>query len=209
MGNHHQFVALDPVGGTWELSPENPYYFEIVPQSLCSEEAVFRFNLKEGSRLQLKCTVCGIQHYRLRIYVQLEKNAVAEIGIRSLSLSDEKFSCYVEQQHLGDNSRSKVDIKSAGDDEGFVHFEGMMIVPCEIKNVVSEQRCEGLLLSSKAQIEMSPGMKIDSKEVECSHGVAISGIPLEVLLYAASRGLSKEFFQEIYIKGFLLDPFDC
>lgn len=81
-------------------------------------------------------------------------------------------------------------------------FNGNIFVAKEIKNITSALKCEGLILSDKAHIELNPNMFINNSEVKCSHGASIGNISENVLNYMRSRGINNIDCKKILIKTF-------
>jgi hypothetical protein len=55
----------------------------------------------------------------------------------------------------------------------------------------ADQLCRGFMLSENSRIQAVPALDIESDEIECSHGVAISDLDENELFYLQSRGFDR------------------
>lgn len=81
--------------------------------------------------------------------------------------------------------------------ESFVHM------PQGATRVASQQSLKTFAMN-KASWQMQPDLIIEHQDVMASHGACHGLIDPAYLVYAKSRGLSKDIFQDIYYNGFLL-----
>jgi Fe-S cluster assembly scaffold protein SufB len=137
--------------------------------------------------------------------IQLILEERAEATVRLLCHGRERsiFIFRTLQKHMGNGSKSVVEVRCVCEDEARVDYRGKIEVPEHIVGVQVKQKNKNLLLSSGACVYTEPAMDIRSKDVECFHGAAIGGIEAEVLRYFSMRGIEKSSAQELYIAGFL------
>mgnify|MGYP003330295950 CR=1 FL=1 len=67
----------------------------------------------------------------------------------------------------------------------------------------AKQLNKNLLLSSKAEADTKPILKIDTDDVKCSHGATVSQLRDEEIFYLKSRGIPEEKARKILCQGFM------
>ena len=92
--------------------------------------------------------------------------------------------------HAASNCISDQTNRIIADDTSLASFDGVINVHRGTIGTDAKQRCHGLLLSPKAQINAKPQLKIYTDDVRCTHEAAIGQLDPDMLFYLQSRGLS-------------------
>ncbi|MDR1590668.1 MAG: SufD family Fe-S cluster assembly protein [Puniceicoccales bacterium] len=144
-----------------------------------------------------------LENQKIAVQLTLEEGAEAMVRLLCHGRERSDFTFRTLQRHVGNGSKSVVEVRCVCEDEARVDYRGKIEVPEHITGVKAEQKNKNLLLSTEAYVYTEPAMDIRSKDVECFHGAAVGGIDPEVLRYFSMRGMEKLSAQELYIAGFL------
>jgi Fe-S cluster assembly scaffold protein SufB len=161
----------------------------------------FCFCVKRGGFLRVDFR--PVENQEVALQLILEEKAEATIRLLCHGQERSAFTFRTLQKHVGNDSKSVVDVRCVCEDKARINYYGKIEVPEHIVGVKVEQKNKNLLLSSDACIYTEPAMDIRSKDVECFHGAAIGGMDPEILQYFSMRGIEKSSAQELYIAGFL------
>jgi Fe-S cluster assembly protein SufD len=160
----------------------------------------FCFYVKRDGFLRLDFR--GMGNQAVTFYLILNENADASIRVLYHGQGHSIFTCRSFQKHIGSNSRSSFEMKCACDCSVCVNYFGMISVPDDVAGVRAIQCSKYLVFSEDVCIHSEPAMDVRSKDCECSHGTAVSGIEPEVLHYFFLRGIEELVARELFISGF-------
>jgi len=76
-------------------------------------------------------------------------------------------------------------------DRGRGVFNGKVIVHPHAQKTDSEQSCDALLLSDKAEVDAKPELEIYADDVKCAHGSTVGQLDENAVFYLKSRGVSE------------------
>lgn len=107
--------------------------------------------------------------------------------------------------HQKPNTESEVLFKTVVADQARSAFTGLIHVLKEAKKTKSYQTNRNLLLSKEARADTIPKLEIETDDVKCGHGAAVSSIDEEQIYYLTSRGLSRDVAKALIIEGFYED----
>lgn len=158
---------------------------------------VFRVKIPEGQKLNIKMQELKVESLQLWD-IHLEGNAFANINRSSMNESLDIFHIRVR---LDKNAICKINLNAVSK-EGcvFSHCVDLKINK-EATNASIDQKVKVLHLGGAVFVR--PWLKIQHDEVKANHGIAIGGLDEHVLMYLASRGLTKEEAEHFLIEGHL------
>jgi len=117
-------------------------------------------------------------------------------------------SIITHQYHEGCNTTSNVMVKQIVADSAHANYQSLIDIVSTAKHVTAHQKHKALLLSAQAQALANPQLNVKhNKEVQCSHGSAISQLDNVLLWYMMTRGILWPNAQLLLLQGFLLDLF--
>lgn len=70
-------------------------------------------------------------------------------------------------------------------------FNGKIVVHPHAQKTDSEQACDALLLSDKAEVDAKPELEIYADDVKCAHGSTVGQLDESAVFYLQSRGVSE------------------
>lgn len=108
-----------------------------------------------------------------------------------------------ESFHIGENSKSNLDVKGIILNSARVINDGKIKISRNAINSVGHQNLKNLILDKSSFVSSDPILKVDNSKVECSHASSISKIDDEILFYIASKGISYDYSLKLIIDGFL------
>ena len=108
-----------------------------------------------------------------------------------------------ESFHIGENSKSNLDVKGIILNSARVINDGKIKLSRNAINSVGHQNLKNLILDKSSFVSSDPILKVDNSKVECSHASSISKIDDEILFYIASKGISYDYSLKLIIDGFL------
>lgn len=76
-------------------------------------------------------------------------------------------------------------------DRGRGVFNGKVVVHPHAQKTDSEQSCDALLLSDKAEVDAKPELEIYADDVKCAHGSTVGQLDENAVFYLKSRGVSE------------------
>lgn len=128
----------------------------------------------------------------------------SDIQIRAAVFSKQKEIHDFQVDLLHQVPQTKSDLKTwmIVEDQARAGFNGKIKITSEAVGTEAYQQTRGLLLSQNAFIENQPKLEIETDEVKCAHGAAISPISEEHLFYMQSRGVTKSLAEKMIISGF-------
>lgn len=110
-----------------------------------------------------------------------------------------------ESFHIGENSKSNLDVKGIILNSARVINDGKIKISRNAINSVGHQNLKNLILDKSSFVSSDPILKVDNSKVECSHASSISKIDDEILFYIASKGISYDYSLKLIIDGFLYE----
>lgn len=105
--------------------------------------------------------------------------------------------------HTATDTKSRVDIKGALDNESYVDFEGLVKIEKGAKGTDTYLGAHLLLLSDHAGGRAVPNMEIDENDVIAGHGATVGRLNDMELFYLMSRGLNTQIATKLIVQGFL------
>ncbi len=105
--------------------------------------------------------------------------------------------------HLAPYTTSRIISKSVSKDGGRSSYRGLVRVAKGATNVISNVRCDALLLDNKSRSDTYPTMKIGEDDALTSHEAYVGKIGEEQLFYVMSRGLSQSEAMALIVLGFM------
>lgn len=107
--------------------------------------------------------------------------------------------------HQAPRTSSNVLFKTAMKDKSRSLFTGLIHVWKAAQKTDAYQTNRNLLLSREARADCIPKLEIETDDVKCGHGAAVSNVDPDQIYYLMTRGLSREAAQSIIIEGFYED----
>ncbi len=129
---------------------------------------------------------------RFFIFSFLSKQSTAKAFFSYSGLGDDSFALDSIQYHAAPFTKSEVTLKSVLRNAAQVRCNTLIKIEPECNGVEARQSCKTLLLSNSARAVAIPKLEVESHDVSCSHGAAMSSIDEKALFYLSSRGLSLE-----------------
>jgi len=105
--------------------------------------------------------------------------------------------------HQAENTISNINVKIVCQDGATVLLDGLIDILPNCNQAKSDFQVKGLLLDSKSGISCKPNLNIEHKNVTCSHGLGIGGIPQKYSEYLSCRGVDFKKQKILYTKAFL------
>lgn len=127
-------------------------------------------------------------------------NYIADSAI--MLKENQHINMKTHQFHIGEQSKSFVNCKSAVFNSAYFAHAGLIEVENSAKNSNSYFSSKGINLSKEAKISIMPKLEIRNNEVSCSHGCTVSGVKNAEIYYLKSRGIRSEVAKEMLIEGF-------
>ncbi len=87
-------------------------------------------------------------------------------------------------------------------------YQGKVSVAVGANGADSRQTAKGLLLGTRAEIDLKPELEILADDVKCAHGAAVGDLDTESLFYLRSRGLPEAEARALLMRAFLGDAID-
>jgi hypothetical protein len=131
------------------------------------------------------------------------QNSSANIKLSINGAGSYLFDIKTLQDHQASNTKSDLRIKSALSQNSFLKSDNLVKVAPDLKNVKANQLNKNLLMSCSPRVICLPKLEVESDDVECKHGAAISKIDEEQLFYLKSRGIDYCKAREILVNAFL------
>lgn len=107
-----------------------------------------------------------------------------------------------EVVHLTEGSNSNMRIRNIVVNDSKIFSNGLIRIEQKARNSQAHQKIEGLILDDESSVFAQPIMEVENNEVKCSHGSSISQVPVEILYYLQSRGISKKEALKLIVKGY-------
>lgn len=120
------------------------------------------------------------------------------------SLEDKNIqSSVVNVHHRGENSLSRIDVRSVLEDKSMSTFLGEIKVDKNAIGTDADLTNKNLLCSKDATVITEPQLDINTKEIACSHGCTVSNIDEQEIYYFETKGIDKQTASNIIKECFL------
>lgn len=169
------------------------------------EDTNYNFYLAENA--QLNCFFLadqGSQPLEINIYLQ-GRNARAICKQLVLLSGEQSATIKTTQHHQAPNTQSEVIIKSILADSSRLEFSGLIAVSKEGKGTQAVLTNKNILLSSLARAVSEPQLEVQTNDVQCKHGSAVSRLDQNHILYLQSRGMCETGAKQLLLEGFMSD----
>ncbi len=120
-----------------------------------------------------------------------------------LGMDNQSFDITSNLQHVGPNTKGRVQVKSVMKDTSQSLFKGMIKIGHEAKASESYLAGHAILLDKGAKSDAIPGLEILTNEVKATHSASVAQIDESQLFYLMCRGLSREEAKREIVNGFL------
>jgi len=104
--------------------------------------------------------------------------------------------------HATEHSISREFYKGVLADYGRGVFNGKIIIHRDAQKTDSEQACDALLLSDKAEVDAKPELEIYADDVTAAHGSTVGQLDEDAVFYLKSRGVGEEGARAILTYSF-------
>jgi Fe-S cluster assembly protein SufD len=104
--------------------------------------------------------------------------------------------------HRGANTRSKVFLKGAVEDEAQSIFAGLLKIEKDARHSSAFETNRNLVLSEGAKANSVPNLEILCNDVICGHASSVGPLEEEHLYYLQSRGLKQRPAERLLVGGF-------
>lgn len=135
--------------------------------------------------------------------VAAERGAKGSLDCRAFGSQTDKFKIITVQEHRASNTTTNVVVKGVFDDNARFWCDSIIKVPVHVEGVVAEQVNKNILLSRTSRAVSIPKLEVESHDVSCAHGAAVSQLSDEHLFYLQSRGMTTQAAKTMLIEAFL------
>lgn len=142
-------------------------------------------------------TSISLDHRAMGLAAKLKTDIISRV-LQKQSLD---FNC--QHSYVGKKGEGDMLMKAVALDEGLVNLEGMVQIEQTGGESAGFLQQETLNLSEKAVVKATPGLKIDTNDVQAGHGSSIRNLNSEDLYYFAARGIDSNLAKSLLIKSFL------
>ena len=108
--------------------------------------------------------------------------------------------------HMAKNTSSTILSKSISKDGGKTTYRGLLRVAKGATGVMSNVRCDALILDDTSSSDTVPYMDVAEKNVSITHEATVGKVSEETLFYLMSRGLKESDAMALVVRGFI-EPF--
>lgn len=141
-----------------------------------------------------------IKHLKV---VLIGSHSNANIKISFNGAGQNSFEIKTIQEHKASFTKSNLQIMSALSQFSNLISDNIIKVDKNIKKVVANQSAKSLLFGCDARVISIPKLEVESDDVICKHGAAVSRLNDEHLFYLQSRGMNYCEAKDFLIKAFL------
>ncbi len=160
----------------------------------------YNFILEKEARLNyLYKNVSSPKQIEIATSFRLSKGASADVKIVA--------DCQKTTMHLrdtlvlaGDNAKGQISLRLAAREGSNVTADSEIIAEKEAKGHLD---CQGLLISDKAEISLTPALVCKNKKSQITHEASIGKVSEEELHYLKTRGLTESEALKLIVNGFL------
>ncbi len=133
----------------------------------------------------------------------LGTGSVANIKISLNGAGSHFFDLKTVQDHKASNSKSDLVIKAALSQNSNLRSDNLVKVSKGLEKIEASQINKNLLLGCFSKAICIPKLEVESDDVVCKHGAAVSKLDEEQMFYLQSRGMDHCNAKETLIKAFL------
>ena len=173
-----------------------------ISQDTTSQSAFFiRLFQSESSQSDVLFRNKTISH----MVIQVDLNeAAATTKIRGLLEANQSQELTIDTivTHHAPATESNQLIKTILYDDSTTEFNGSVLIKPSASKAVAHQVNRNLLLSDTAKALTRPHLRIQTNNVECSHGATVGQLNDDELFYLQSRGLMHDQAKQLLIEGF-------
>jgi Fe-S cluster assembly scaffold protein SufB len=190
-----------------KLSVTKKSCFDIVILSIGHEdnESNLEIELQEASQLKCMILSCGCKKLKLSIVTKLNgANARSDINGFFHGQDCEKYIFSASQMHNVANSTSSVISKTVLDNSSGFEFYGTTNMAACAKDSCAQQTNNNILFSENASAISCPNLIILNNDVQCSHGVTVGSVDVDILFYMMSRGINLQTCKCLLTEGAML-----
>jgi Fe-S cluster assembly protein SufD len=145
---------------------------------------------------------------RTEMHIALEGEG-AETHLSGVGvLNDGHADVTTHVTHASGKTQSKQLFKYVASGHARGVYQGKVTVAVGANGSDSNQSAKGLLLGSRAEIDLKPELEILADDVKCAHGAAIGDLDAESLFYLRSRGIPEAEARALLMRAFIGDAVD-
>ena len=105
--------------------------------------------------------------------------------------------------HLGENTSSKVTMKSISKGGGKSIYRGELRIAKTAQNAISQVECDALILDPISVSDTFPSIKVDNNSATINHEARVGRLNEEDIFYLTSRGIPTEQAEAMIVNGFI------
>ena len=165
-------------------------------------QKTIRIETSENHSIFLEDLSANPSEFALEVFLKSPRAAV-EISGRASTSGDCQKKWRVVLHFCGADQSGKISLRGVAENESFLELDAAAVLEKESENAAAE--IDGkIVLFDSARGANTPVLTVKTDRVKsASHSAAIGPIPPEILLFCASRGLSKSAAIPILRAGFL------
>lgn len=185
------------------------YVAERVLSSASLHISKTRFHLAEESRLDAFSLALGGKINRNHIICKFAgEESFARLDGLYIGRGSTHIDNLTELQHDVPRTKSSQIYKGILFDQSRAVFNGKIDIARDAQQTSAQQLSRTLLMSSEAEIDTKPQLKIDADDVKCSHGATVGQVDSQEIFYLQSRGISRADAEVMLSKAFIKDLID-
>jgi Fe-S cluster assembly scaffold protein SufB len=139
----------------------------------------------------------------LSIVVIPAQKSCIKVTIITQLFENEESSITTKQLHSTSESTSSCTVKAVLFDATQLIYKGNIFIDKNARFAHAQQQSKCLLIGTKARAYTAPHLEIETHEVQCTHGSAISTLNEDHLMLCAGRAIEYQQAQQLIIEGFL------
>jgi len=160
----------------------------------------YEFILEENSRLNYNYrNIASPKDLRLKTTVIGQKNSSCNINLVARGLGS-KIAIEDTVFLKGVGARGIVKLRLVGGKDSQIKAVSKIVAE---KESLGHLDCQGLLISEKAEISLTPQLIVQDKKAQITHEASVGRIAEESLNYLRSRGLTEDEAIDLIVAGFL------
>ena len=150
--------------------------------------------------------VCiGAKFTKADISTKLEgSGSSADTTLLFIANGNQRYDIYTESLHEGNSSTSNILTKGVVNGKAKALSRGLVQIGEHAAGSNGYEKQDALLLSSEAEADAIPNLKIKNHDVRCTHGSTVGQIDKEKVFYLMSRGLSEEEAKTKIVEGYFI-----
>ena len=131
----------------------------------------------------------------------------AECGLSGGALADGRrhVDHTTEITHAAPHTESEQVFRNVADDSARSVFQGRVVVEPDAQKTNARQSSRSLLLSSGAEAQNKPELRIFADDVKCSHGATVGDLDKDALFYLRARGIDEAEARALLTRAFVAD----